>query len=517
MGVVDIGSNSVRLVVYEGAVRSPTPIFNEKVLCGLGRQVGSTGKLGEESVERALEALSRFRAIARILGVKNICAIATAACRDASDGPEFIARGEQALRHPHPGPVRPARGRARRQRHHDGLSLARRHRRRPRRRQPGADRRRGRGPAPGPRRCRSAACGCSMPPATGSSAPSTSPTSRSRACPGSTAGATAPSTRSAAPGAPSPACTWSRPDYPLHVMHGYTMPTDGGDRLLRGDPQDQEAVRPAGHRGAVQAAARGAALRRPGAGAAPEAARAERGRLLGVRHPRGPGLQPDVGDRAPQGPAAVASAPSTRGLRSRSAEHAVELCNWTDALFEPPGPKETRRGAAPAPCRLPALRHQLARAPRLPRRAEPDPDRACGARRHRPSRPRVPGARHLLPPHRRRRGRGRGQAVRAPEGDRVQEALQARPHRRRGDPRRPHAVDRPARHHRRDAAHLRARQAGADRAQGLCRPRRRAPAPPLRRAGRAAGARAGDPRRQIRFGRLRGEVPRLGARAPRSC
>jgi exopolyphosphatase / guanosine-5'-triphosphate,3'-diphosphate pyrophosphatase len=97
MGVVDIGSNSVRLVVYEGAVRSPTPIFNEKVLCGLGRQVGSTGHLGEDSVKLALEALSRFKAIARILGVKNMWAIATAACRDASDGPDFIARGERAL------------------------------------------------------------------------------------------------------------------------------------------------------------------------------------------------------------------------------------------------------------------------------------------------------------------------------------------------------------------------------------------------------------------------------------
>ena len=53
IGVVDIGSNSVRLVVYEGAVRSPTPIFNEKVLCGLGRQVGSTGHLGAESVDAA--------------------------------------------------------------------------------------------------------------------------------------------------------------------------------------------------------------------------------------------------------------------------------------------------------------------------------------------------------------------------------------------------------------------------------------------------------------------------------
>jgi len=97
IGVVDIGSNSVRLVIYEGAVRSPTPIFNEKVLCGLGRQLASTGHLGEEAVERTLAALGRFRAIARILRVKNIRAIATAACRDAVDGPAFIQRGEKAL------------------------------------------------------------------------------------------------------------------------------------------------------------------------------------------------------------------------------------------------------------------------------------------------------------------------------------------------------------------------------------------------------------------------------------
>jgi exopolyphosphatase/guanosine-5'-triphosphate,3'-diphosphate pyrophosphatase len=59
--------------------------------------VGSTGHLGKESIDCALEALRRFKAIARILGVKNIWAIATAACRDASDGPDFIARGERAL------------------------------------------------------------------------------------------------------------------------------------------------------------------------------------------------------------------------------------------------------------------------------------------------------------------------------------------------------------------------------------------------------------------------------------
>ena len=96
LGVIDIGSNSVRLVVYDGAVRAPTPIFNEKVLCGLGRTVATTGRLEDTAVERAITALLRFRAIARVLGVKNLRAIATAAVREASNGREFLARGEQA-------------------------------------------------------------------------------------------------------------------------------------------------------------------------------------------------------------------------------------------------------------------------------------------------------------------------------------------------------------------------------------------------------------------------------------
>ncbi len=97
IGVVDIGSNSVRLVIYEGPVRSPTPLFNEKVLCGLGRSVASTGRLDEAGVERALQALARFRVIARILKVKILRAIATAAARDASNGESFLTRGSAAL------------------------------------------------------------------------------------------------------------------------------------------------------------------------------------------------------------------------------------------------------------------------------------------------------------------------------------------------------------------------------------------------------------------------------------
>lgn len=97
IGIVDIGSNSVRLVVYDGAVRAPTPLFNEKDSCRLGRSLASSGRLDEESVAQALDTLKRFRAIARVLGVKNLRAMATAAAREASNGKEFLAAAERAL------------------------------------------------------------------------------------------------------------------------------------------------------------------------------------------------------------------------------------------------------------------------------------------------------------------------------------------------------------------------------------------------------------------------------------
>ncbi|MCB1378353.1 MAG: exopolyphosphatase [Alphaproteobacteria bacterium] len=97
MAVVDIGSNSVRLVVYDGLRRSPTPVFNEKILCGLGRGVATKGKLGEEGIVRALAALRRFRAVARQIGAKQVFAVATAAAREASNGEEFIEKAEKAL------------------------------------------------------------------------------------------------------------------------------------------------------------------------------------------------------------------------------------------------------------------------------------------------------------------------------------------------------------------------------------------------------------------------------------
>ncbi len=98
IGVIDIGSNSVRLVVYEGLTRNLTPIFNEKVMAGLGREVQSTGVISEAAIEIACGALRRFRALCDVLHVEKVLAIATAACRDAQNGPDFIAKAEKICR-----------------------------------------------------------------------------------------------------------------------------------------------------------------------------------------------------------------------------------------------------------------------------------------------------------------------------------------------------------------------------------------------------------------------------------
>ncbi len=98
VAVIDIGSNSVRLVVFESAKRNPVPLFNEKVLCGLGRSLATTGRLNDPGVERALNALRRFRAIAEQLGVVGMNVIATAAARESENGPDFVHRARKILK-----------------------------------------------------------------------------------------------------------------------------------------------------------------------------------------------------------------------------------------------------------------------------------------------------------------------------------------------------------------------------------------------------------------------------------
>ncbi len=90
--VIDIGSNSVRLVIYEGPRRSPFPICNEKSLCGLGRDMADDGTLNPAAVEMALSTLARFRRLLSEHGDPPVQTIATAAVREAKDGAAFVAR-----------------------------------------------------------------------------------------------------------------------------------------------------------------------------------------------------------------------------------------------------------------------------------------------------------------------------------------------------------------------------------------------------------------------------------------
>jgi len=92
VAVVDIGSNSIRLVVFDGTSRVPLPLFNEKVLCGLGRGIERTGALDAEGMDLAFANLKRFADLVRAMGVRKTFAIATAAARDASNGASFVAQ-----------------------------------------------------------------------------------------------------------------------------------------------------------------------------------------------------------------------------------------------------------------------------------------------------------------------------------------------------------------------------------------------------------------------------------------
>lgn len=90
--VIDVGSNSVRLMVYRLDGRSIWTVYNEKVLAGLGRDLAATGKLSVNGVEQAMTALRRFRAVVDPMAPELICAVATAAVREASDGAAFVRR-----------------------------------------------------------------------------------------------------------------------------------------------------------------------------------------------------------------------------------------------------------------------------------------------------------------------------------------------------------------------------------------------------------------------------------------
>src|SRR5262245_11721025 len=95
VGIIDVGSNSIRLVVYERASRAPLPVFNEKVLCGLARGLDATGRLHPAGVEMALANIERFSTLTKNMKVASVDLLATAAVRDADDGPAFLKQIEK--------------------------------------------------------------------------------------------------------------------------------------------------------------------------------------------------------------------------------------------------------------------------------------------------------------------------------------------------------------------------------------------------------------------------------------
>jgi exopolyphosphatase/guanosine-5'-triphosphate,3'-diphosphate pyrophosphatase len=100
VGVVDVGSNSVRLVVFDGAARSPAYFYNEKIMAGLGQGLAETGRLSPDGKRRALAALQRFAILAKGMKLPPLTCVATAAVREATDGPEFrkLVESETGLR-----------------------------------------------------------------------------------------------------------------------------------------------------------------------------------------------------------------------------------------------------------------------------------------------------------------------------------------------------------------------------------------------------------------------------------
>ncbi len=240
-------------------------------------------------------------------------------------------------------------------------------------------------------------------------------------------------------------------NYPLHVTHGYAIPTLEAIAFCEFLRKTKKLVGPRRHRGAGQGAARGAALRRARAGAPAEAAQAERGHLLRIRHPRGADLLSLLPAHERRKDPLLCFCAEYAGLRSRSVEHAWELCKWTDALFEPPGPKETpdeRR-----------LRYAACLISDIGWREHPDyrGEQSLNLLAHAG----LSGIDHpgrvfmALAVFYRHAGASQEHADELSErlkSARLQARAEAGPYRRRGRPHRPHAVDRRGRRHRRDAA-----------------------------------------------------------------
>ena len=97
VAVLDIGSNSVRLVVYERLARSLTLLYNEKSSCALGRGLAQSGRLAYENIDRALTAIQRFALVARLMKAGEVYVLATSAVREASNSKAFVDAVEATM------------------------------------------------------------------------------------------------------------------------------------------------------------------------------------------------------------------------------------------------------------------------------------------------------------------------------------------------------------------------------------------------------------------------------------
>ena len=91
IGIIDIGSNSIRMVIYDQQKRSPVAIYNEKVMCALGKGLATTGLLNPDGVDMAKHTLRRFLAMCRNMEITSLYVMATAAVREAKDGEAFAS------------------------------------------------------------------------------------------------------------------------------------------------------------------------------------------------------------------------------------------------------------------------------------------------------------------------------------------------------------------------------------------------------------------------------------------
>jgi exopolyphosphatase/guanosine-5'-triphosphate,3'-diphosphate pyrophosphatase len=97
VAVIDIGSNSVRMVVFDLRHGLPLAVFNEKVTCRLAEGLATTGRLAEANMRRTLDCLRRFADLAAAMRLGPPFTLATAAVRDASNGPDLVREVETVL------------------------------------------------------------------------------------------------------------------------------------------------------------------------------------------------------------------------------------------------------------------------------------------------------------------------------------------------------------------------------------------------------------------------------------